>query len=285
MKLTRRQKPGQNLTIGAEKSFGMETKEARIYTVKLIDSLWVHGLWVVRLKKLEMQYRNLGRTEIQVSEIGFGAWGIGGVTPGATSYGHRDDSVSLAALGAAIDHGINFFDTSNCYGNGHSESLIGRVTRANRAQFIIATKAGRRDYATEAFEGPALKSSLESSLTRLQTEYVDLLQLHGPSMRSLEKDPELIATLNSLQAEKKIRAFGISVNSPEDGLTAITKFDFPVVQMNFNLVDQRARVCGLLKLAKERGVGLIGRTPLCFGFLSGRVNSDTQFDQSDHRLR
>lgn len=230
-----------------------------------------------------MHSRRLGRTGIKVSEIGFGAWGIGGLTAGATSYGPQNDKTSLAALNAAIDAGINFFDTSNCYGNGHSEKLIGMACKERRDDVVLATKAGRKDYETDAFSGPEIRSSLESSLLRLRTDFVDLFQLHGPTLVSLRHDPEIIEELQNLKNEGKIRAFGISVNAPEEGLVAIKEFNFPVVQINCNLVDQRARLCNLFELAANTDTGLIARTPLCFGFLSGQIKQDTDFEASDHR--
>src|SRR3954453_3116924 len=98
-----------------------------------------------------MKYRPLGRTGLVVSEIGFGCWGIGGVTAGATSYGEVDDTVSLNALARAFDLGINFYDTSNLYGDGHSETLLGQAFRGRRSEVIVATKAGRSTYDTEAY--------------------------------------------------------------------------------------------------------------------------------------
>jgi aryl-alcohol dehydrogenase-like predicted oxidoreductase len=231
-----------------------------------------------------MKYRRLGRTGITVSEIGFGAWGIGGKTAGATSYGETDDRASLDALAAALDHGITFYDTSNVYGAGHSESLIGQAFQGQRDRVVIATKAGRRDYEGEDDYSPgALERSLDDSLKRLRTDYVDVLQLHSPPLDLLRRIDGLAASLDALQAKGKIRAFGISTRSPGDAIASIDEFNAPVVQVNLNLVDQRAAQNGLLELAAARDVGVIARTPLCFGLLSGTVAPDTAFDPSDHR--
>ncbi len=230
-----------------------------------------------------MKYRLLGATGIAVSEIGFGAWGVGGATPGATSYGPSDDKISLDALRAALDRGITFYDTANCYGDGHSESLLGQAFGRERDKVVIATKAGMRDYKTPAFTGPEIASSLEGSLERLRTDYVDLLQLHGPPLDRLRADGSIMEALARLKAEGKVRAAGISVNAPEEGIAAIEEFGFEAIQVNLNLADQRARACGLLDLARQRAVGIIARTPLCFGFLSGRLDGQTDFDASDHR--
>src|ERR1041384_5899737 len=127
-----------------------------------------------------MRSRALGRA-LTVSEIGFGAWGIGGATPGATSYGATDDRVSLRAIEKALDLGITFFDTSNVYGYGHSEELLGQVLAGRRAQAVIATKAGLVRYGDPVDLSPdAIRTSLEQSLCRLRTDRVDLLLLHNP---------------------------------------------------------------------------------------------------------
>src|SRR5215203_5260822 len=126
-----------------------------------------------------MKYRALGRTGLTVSEIGFGAWGIGGRTVGQTSYGDTDDATSLAALGRALDRGITFFDTSSAYGNGHSEALIGRAFASSRQRVVIATKAGYEAWDRPPdFSAAAIVASAESSLARLRTDYIDLFQLH-----------------------------------------------------------------------------------------------------------
>lgn len=230
-----------------------------------------------------MKYRRLGRTGLEVSEVGFGAWGIGGITAGATSYGAADDEVSSDALRHALDRGVTFYDTSNVYGYGHSEALIGEAFKGRRERVVIATKAGRIDYDREDYSGPQLRRSLEGSLKRLQTDHVDVLQLHSPPISVLQEDGDIAPTLARLLEEGKLRAYGISVRSPADGIAAIRDFGFSVVQINLNLLDQRAMDTGLLALAAERGVGIVARTPLSFGFLSGRVGPDTRFDPSDHR--
>jgi aryl-alcohol dehydrogenase-like predicted oxidoreductase len=128
-----------------------------------------------------MKYRPLGRTGLSVSEIGFGCWGLGGVTPGATSYGEVDDAASLKALHRALDLGITFYDTSNLYGDGHSEELLGEAFTGRRDKVVIATKAGRSTYDTEAYTPAELRRSVEASLRRLRSDYVDVVQVHSPS--------------------------------------------------------------------------------------------------------
>jgi len=230
-----------------------------------------------------MRYRTLGDTELVVSEIGFGAWGIGGQTSGATSYGPTSDDASRDALRSAFDQGITFYDTASVYGDGHSEELLGEVFAGRRDRVVIATKAGRSVYADRPdYSGTAVRRSLEGSLRRLRTDYVDLLQLHDPPLAVL-RDGDALATLERLRAEGKLRAVGVSVRSPDDGLHAVRDLGLRAAQVNLSLIDQRARDNGLLTLAAELGAGLIARTPLCFGLLSGRVAPDALFDPSDHR--
>ena len=231
-----------------------------------------------------MNYRRLGETNIIVSEIGFGAWGIGGITPGPTSYGPTDDIVSLNSLKRAFEKGITLYDTSNIYGAGHSESLIGRAFKSQRDKVIIATKAGFADYDKPPnFSPSSIRKSLEESLIRLQTDYVDLLQLHNPTGKIIQKHEDLLNLGEKLKQEGKIRAFGISVRSPEDGLLSIQHLKPDAIQTNFSLLDHRVIDCGLIKSAQKANISVIARTPLCFGFLTGEFDSSTRFPSSDHR--
>ncbi|MGN7611095.1 aldo/keto reductase [Magnetococcales bacterium HHB-1] len=233
-----------------------------------------------------MQYRRLGRSNLKASVIGFGAWGIGGVTPGASSYGPTEDKTSLHALEVALEQGINFFDTSNAYGEGHSETLLGRAFKSKRHQAIIATKAGLMAYGSPLdFSPQAIRKSLEGSLKRLQSDYVDLLQLHNPATDFLKKDHTILPLVEQLKKEGKIRAFGLSLRTPLDGKIAIERMKPDTLQVNFNLLDQRAQDCQLLDLAVEEQTSIIARTPLCFGFLGGALNEESVFDSSDHRSR
>ena len=230
-----------------------------------------------------MKYRALGRTGLQVSEIGFGAWGIGGRTVGTTSYGDTDDSTSLAALGRALDCGITFFDTSSAYGNGHSEALIGQAFASKRDRVVIATKAGYDAWDKPPdFSPSAVVASAEASLRRLRTETIDLFQLHNPPQEALCV-PELGEALSGLRKAGKIRAWGVSAKSPVEAIAALRECDVGVVQANFNMMEVRA-LDGLLGEIERRQAGFIGRTPLCFGFLSGTISKDTEFPPGDHRL-
>ncbi len=231
-----------------------------------------------------MNYRTLGRTGLVVSEVGFGAWGIGGRTVGQTSYGDTDDRTSLTALARAFDSGITFFDTSGAYGNGHSEELIGQALAAVRSRVVIASKAGYESWdRAPDFSARAIVASAEKSLARLRTDYLDLLQLHNAPLELLQLD-ETRGALASLAAAGKIRAWGFSARSPMEALEALKTCDAPVVQANFNMMDVRAVMSGLLDEAIRRQSGFIGRTPLCFGFLSGAIDRSTVFPPGDHRV-
>lgn len=228
-----------------------------------------------------MKYRQL--ESLRVSEIGFGAWGIGGVTEGATSYGPTNDNVSKAAIRTALDNGINFFDTSNVYGDGHSEELIGEIIeeRKCRTSVVIATKGGlSKHHGRQDLSPESLKKSLESSLRRLKTDYVDLYQLHSPDLQEV-KTWKAYETLCQLKQAGIVKEIGFSLKSPSEGLTAI-EIGFKILQINFSMMDQRAWDCDLLSLAKEKNVRLISRTPFCFGFLTGKI-TNLDFSPNDHR--
>ena len=228
-----------------------------------------------------MKYRELGKTGITVSEIGFGTWGLGG-----DSYGPVDGKEAVQALELAFDKGVNFFDTSDLYGNGKSEELLGKTFKKVRDKIFIATKGGTLPhtgfYMPQDFSEDHLRQALENSLKRLQNDYVDLYQLHSPTLECLENG-NVIHALEKFKGEGKIREFGVSVRSPDDGLIAIEKYGFPVLQVNFNMIDQRALDNGLFDMAKENKVGIIVRTPLVFGYLTGRLNWKKDFKGQDHR--
>jgi aryl-alcohol dehydrogenase-like predicted oxidoreductase len=233
-----------------------------------------------------MKYRNLGNTGIQISEIGFGAWGIGGVTPGPSSYGPTDDNTSCKALSCALDNGITFYDTSNAYGDGHSERLIGKTFSKAREKVIIATKVGLIKYGLPLdFSTKTIITSLNQSMERLKTDYIDLLYLHNPPPEVIENGEEILECLNHLKKDGKVRAFGVSAQTPEHGLLAIKYLKPSALQVNFNMLDRRVLDCGLMDLARDTQTSLVARTPLSFGFLSGTITRNTQFESSDHRSR
>ena len=182
-----------------------------------------------------------------------------------------------------MDAGINFFDTADLYGFGESERLIGKAFAGKRDKVVIASKGGMLDpQGRQDFAPGHIAESLEGSLKRLRTDYVDLYQLHGASPEQLAP---LLATLDSIRRQGKARAIGISLRAPEDGERALAAYSFDAVQVNFNLLDQRAIESGLMENCKKRGAGVIVRTPLCFGFLTGGYSATQEYDASDHRSR
>lgn len=229
-----------------------------------------------------MKYRELGKTGIRVSEIGFGTWGIGG-----NSYGEVDDAESIRSLQVAFENGINFYDTSDLYGNGHSEELLGDVFLSCRDQVIFVSKGGMLPHTTfdmpQDFSSHHIKQAVAGSLKRLRTDYIDLYLLHSPRIEDMEHNEELFKTLETLKFEGKIRAYGISARTPRDALTAIEEFGFRIVEVNFNMIDQRALDIGLFDRARAENIGIITRTPLTFGYLSGKLRGDEVFRGPDHR--
>ena len=232
-----------------------------------------------------MNYRALGGTGLRVSEIGFGTWGLGGNAGGSFSYGPADDNVSRAALQSALDQGVNFYDTSDLYGFGHSEEILGETFAGCRDRVVIASKGGFVDAVKQDFSAAHLRSALENSLRRLRTDYIDLYQLHSPAVAALREQPEIIALLEEFRAAGKIRAWGFSARSPEEARVAVEEFFAPAIQVNFNLTDQRAQSGGLFALCQKQKTGVIVRTPLCFGFLTGKYSSKQNYDAADHRSR
>src|SRR5437588_662533 len=225
-----------------------------------------------------MQYRTVGRTGWNISVIGFGAWGIGG-----GDWGNTDDKTSLAALHRAIDLGVNFIDTADVYGDGHSERLIAEVRKARSEQLIIATKAGRRlnPHTASGYNRQNLTSFVERSLQNLQTETLDLLQLHSPPSEVYHM-PEVFAILDDLAQQGKIRFYGVSVETVDEALKAITYPNVQSVQIIFNMFRLKPAEV-FFQAAREQRVGIIVRVPLASGLLTGKLRSDTTFDANDHR--
>jgi aryl-alcohol dehydrogenase-like predicted oxidoreductase len=225
-----------------------------------------------------MEYRALGRTGWNISAIGFGGWGIGGDAWGAT-----DDNVSLAALNRAIDLGINFIDTADVYGDGHSEQLIAQVRKARSEQLIIATKAGRRlnPHTASGYNRQNLTSFVERSLRNLETEALDLLQLHSPPSEVYDM-PEVFGILDDLVQQGKLRFYGVSVERVDEALKAITYPHVQSVQIIFNMFRLKPAE-QFFAAAREHLVGILARVPLASGLLTGKFRPQTQFAANDHR--
>ena len=229
-----------------------------------------------------MKYKPLGTSGIMVSEIGFGGWGIGGVTPGQTSYGPTDDNESQRALESAFDRGITYYDTAGVYGK--SEELIGKTFKHRRGKVVIGTKVGFLEHHTpQDFSRKNIIATLQKSLKNMETDYIDLYQLHNPDLKNLPMD-EIVGTLIKLRTQGLIRALGVSVKHPDHGLTALWYGEFTSIQVNLNMIDQRAVDNGLIKQAGEQSVGIIARTPLNFGFLTDNGKTmNLDFGLQDHR--
>ena len=223
-----------------------------------------------------MKKRTLGKTGYEVSEVGFGAWGIGG------DWGAVEDSESLAAMHAAVDAGVTFIDTADVYGDGRSERLVGRLLRERSEPLVVATKFGRRaplDLANYTYEN--FRGWIERSRENLGVESVDLVQLHSLSWETYYT-PSVFEACDRLVEEGLIRAYGVSVERVEEGLKAIAYPGVATVQIVFNLFRQRPAEL-FLRQAAERDVGVIARVPLASGLLTGKFTRDTQFASDDHR--
>lgn len=225
-----------------------------------------------------MQYRALGRTGWNASEMGFGAWAIGG-----DAWGTTDDKEAIAALHKAIELGVNFIDTADVYGNGHSEQLVAQVRKSHSQRVFIATKAGRRlnPHVAAGYNRKNLTDFVERSLHNLQMEALDLLQLHCPPSEVYD-NPEVFAILDDLVQQGKLRNYGVSVEKVEEALKAIRYPNLQSVQIIFNMFRFKPAE-EFFKAARERQVGIIIRVPLASGMLTGKFKRDTQFDPKDHR--
>ena len=225
-----------------------------------------------------MKYRMLGRTGMQVSEVSFGAWAIGG------SWGDVDDSESLAALHKAVDLGCNFIDTADVYGDGRSERLIAELKRQRPNDTIyVATKAGRRldPHAADGYTYENLAAFVDRSRQNLEMDTLDLVQLHCPPTEVYYR-PQVFEALDRLQAEGKIRHYGVSVEKVEEALKAIEYPGVKTVQIIFNIFRQRPADL-FFREAKAKQIGILARVPLASGLLTGKITRDTQFAPDDHR--
>ncbi len=225
-----------------------------------------------------MHTRTFGRTGWQVSEIGFGAWGIGG-----GQWGGADEQESMAALHAALDNGITFFDTADVYGDGLSERLIARLRRERSEPFYVATKAGRRlsPHVASGYTAANLAAFVDRSLKNLEVERLDLVQLHCPPTEVYYR-PEVFAALDDLVRAGKIRFYGVSVERVEEALKAIEYPHVQSVQIIFNAFRLRPAEL-FFEAARKRQVAVIARVPLASGMLSGRFTHTTEFPADDHR--
>jgi len=224
-----------------------------------------------------MQYKTLGRTGFEVSSVSFGAWAIGG------TWGEVDDAEAMRCLHRALDLGVNFFDTADVYGDGHSERLLARLRRERRDPFWVATKVGRRSspHTKESYNRANLTQYVDRCLKNLEVPALDLVQLHCPPT-DVYYMPEVFGVLDDLVKAGKVRYYGASVERVEEGLKALEYPELQTLQVIFNVLRQRPAEL-LLPRAAERKVGILARLPLSSGMLTGKMTSATRFHADDHR--
>jgi aryl-alcohol dehydrogenase-like predicted oxidoreductase len=224
-----------------------------------------------------METRRLGKTGFDVSVVGFGAWAIGG------SWGSVDDDTSLAALHAAVESGVRFFDTADVYGDGRSERLVARLRREVDVPIVVATKAGRRAPAQQVqhYTPENLLAWVARSRENLEMETLDLVQLHCPPT-DLFYHPEVFAALDDLVSSRAIAHYGVSVERVEEALKAIDYPGVATVQIIYNIFRQRPAE-RFFPAARAADVGVIVRVPLASGLLTGKITAETTFAADDHR--
>ena len=235
-----------------------------------------------------MQYRTLGRTGLEVSEVSFGAWAIGGgfeIAGSGIGYGSTDDAVSLRAIDRALELGVNLIDTADAYGAGHSEEIIGQALKGRWDQCYVATKVGnerrdpepgRKNYGRDYIIG-----ACERSLTRLRKDVIDVYQLHNPPDDIGGRD-EVFETLQILRDQGKIRFIGVSITTPEEGIGYIRRDVVDCLQVYYNVMTRDAER-ELFPLCVERNIGTLIRAPLKSGILTGKFTRETVFETTDHR--
>lgn len=238
-----------------------------------------------------MKYRDLPRTDIKVSEIGFGVW-----TVATNWWGHIEESERFALLNNALDLGINFFDTADTYGEGYGEEILAKALGQHRHEMVIATKFGYDFYdkltpreghkeRPQKFEPEFIKFACEQSLRRLQTDYIDIYQLHNPRIDTIEKD-EVFETLEQLKSEGKIRHYGSALGPDigwfEEGEASMKDRHVDSLQIIYSILEQDPAK-DFFNIAKENEVGLFSRVPHASEALTGRYTEAPEFDESDHR--
>jgi aryl-alcohol dehydrogenase-like predicted oxidoreductase len=222
-----------------------------------------------------MNNRMFGTTGADVGEVGLGCWQLGG------DWGTVEEETAFRILQTAVEMGVNFWDTANVYGEGRSETLIGRFLKAHPAPVFIATKLGRGAIYPKGYTRAAVRQATEESLRRLGVEALDLTQLHCIPMAVLQQG-EVFNWLRELKQEGKIRNWGASVESMAEALVCLEQEGLASLQIIFNIFRQKP-IQGLFPQAQARGVAIITRLPLASGLLSGKFTANTHFAESDHR--
>jgi aryl-alcohol dehydrogenase-like predicted oxidoreductase len=218
-----------------------------------------------------VNYRQLGSTGIKVSEVGFGAWQLGN----ARDWEGMEDNQAIRLVHEALDQGCNFFDTAPNYGGGNSESLLGEALYGRRSEAVINSKFGHHPDNALNFDSKKIRSSVEDSLRRLKTDYLDSILLHNPPFEILSGRTDHFEVLESLKQEGKIRAYGASVDSAREMDELIQNTGSQVIEVMFNIFHQEPRKA--FKMAAEKNVGLIVKVPLDSGWLSGKYDESSVF--------
>lgn len=224
-----------------------------------------------------MKYNRLGNTDLSVSELSFGTWAIGG------AWGSTDDNEALKALDEAMEAGVNFFDTADVYGDGHSEELLAKATRGKEDEIHIASKFCRAgdEKDPQTYSEEQVRAYCEATLKRLNREALDLYQIHCPPLDIL-KDGSVFHVLDKLQQEGKIRHYGVSVETVEEGRVCLENPNVRALQVIFNIFRQKPLET-LFPQAQKQGVGILARVPLASGLLTGKFQERHTFEEDDHR--
>jgi aryl-alcohol dehydrogenase-like predicted oxidoreductase len=230
-----------------------------------------------------MKYKTLGKTGLRVSTVGLGTMVHAG------HFGPMKDSESLSAIETALDLGVNFIDTSDAYGAGYSETLLGNALKGKRDKVIIATKGGNvmvgPNKGKRIFEPDYISGVLDDSLKRLQIDYIDLYQLHNPTVDVIEKGA-VWEVLERAKQAGKIRHYGVSINTMEEGVAAVKNGRTETIQVEYNLLAQEPAET-IFPLAEQANVGIIARVPLKRGILTGKLTlaDESRFQGEDVRAR
>ena len=225
-----------------------------------------------------MRNRKFGSLDWQVSEIGLGCWQIG------ADWGKVNDDKAYEVLKSSFENGVNFFDTADVYGDGRSEKFVGSFINSISERIYVATKAGRRinpHVANGYYDKDLMESFVDRSLSNLNIETIDLLQMHCPPTEVYSSD-QTFEMLNYLVGKGKIQNYGFSVETVDQALECIKKPHTKSIQVIFNIFRQKPAE-ELFKIAKEKNVAIIVRVPLASGLLSGKFNKDSSFAADDHR--
>jgi len=228
--------------------------------------------------EIRMKYRVFGKTNWKVSEVGLGAWAIGGA-----GWGNVSEKDAMDVLQKTVERGVNFFDTADVYGDGRSERLIGQFLKKSNKKVYVATKFGRRlnPHVSSGYTRENLERFLDRSLKNLGVDTIDLIQLHCPPA-DLYYKPEVFDILDSFVEQGKIRHYGVSVEKVEEGLKAIEYPGVVSVMIIFNIFRQRPMEM-FFGECRKRNVAVIARVPLASGLLAGKMSLKTEFPADDHR--